>query len=544
MGAILSHVCQLFHGKKREFVEGIVCQADELEDDEMRICDLAGEGRILVVKHQGQISALGTKCSHYGAPLDKGVVSNGRIRCPWHGACFNVSTGDIEDFPGLDGIPCYQVEVGDSGDVKVRAKRQHIHENKCTKQLGKRSDECKDVALVLGGGAAGASCVEALRESGFKGRVVLATKEKYLPYDRPKLSKALDMEAEKMQLRSTAFYEASDIEVLTEHEATSVDKDERKVCFKNGAELTYTSLVVATGSRPRVLAVPGSDLENVCVLRSPEDGNAVAARLLGRDVVIIGSSFIGMEVAAYCQGKAASVVVVGSSSVPYERSLGPKIGAMLQAMHEAKGIVFKMGLSVREFKGESGRLTQVLLTDGSELPADVCLMGVGVTPCTEMLRDVVKLDKHGNVVVDKRLRSSADGIYAAGDIASFPLPLADDELVVMGHWQLAHYHGRVAGRNAAGLQTDVSTVPFFWTQLFGKSIRYTGYCPKFDDVIFDGDVDEQKFVAFFCQGDKVKGVASMNRDPAAARWAERMAADGYPSKQRVMEELAEKRAAE
>jgi len=522
-------------------VEGVVCQADELAEDEMKVCELPGDhGRVLVVKHAGTISALGTKCSHYGAPLEKGVLANGRVRCPWHGACFNIATGDIEDFPGLDGIPCYKVQVTKKGEVKVRANKQHVHENKRLTQLAGKQASSQDTILVIGGGAAGASCVEAARKRGFTGRLVLATMERHLPYDRPKLSKALDMQAEKMQLRPADFYQAADIEVLKEHAAVSVQSDKRSVTFANGAEISYTTLVVATGSRPRRPPFPGVELDGVFTLRSPEDGNAMAARLLGKDVVILGTSFIGMEVAAFCAGKAASVTVVGSSAVPYARSLGPRVGAMLQALHQEKGVVIKNELSVKELRGLDGRLTQVVLTDGTELPAEACLLGVGVMPCTEFLQGVVDLDERGNVLVDKHLRTSVPSILAAGDMASYPLPLAGGARAVTGHWQLSSYHGRVAGETAAGADTEINTVPFFWTQMFGKSIRYAGHCPRFDDILYDGEVEHQKFVAFYCCGDEVHGVASMNRDPAAAYWAEQMAHSGYPSKQEVLKQLENK----
>ncbi|KAF0302972.1 Apoptosis-inducing factor 3 [Amphibalanus amphitrite] len=362
----------------------------------LRVCDLAGEGKVLVVKHDGKVSALGTKCSHYGAPLEKGVVANGRVRCPWHGACFSLATGDIEDFPGLDGVPCYQAVVEADGGVRVRARRADLQANKCSQQLAGRKEDGQDVILVLGGGGAGASCVEAVRKSGFTGRLVLATREKHLPYDRPKLSKALDMDAEKLRLRTPEFYKAADIEVLTEHEAESISAEEKKVRFTNGTEIGYTALVVATGSRPRTLDCPGSDLANICVLRSPDDGNAIAGLIPGQNVVIVGTSFIGMEAASYCVGKASSVTVVGPGDVPFARSLGTEIGAMLQGLHEEKGVVVKNGLNVTEFKaGEDGKLAQVVLSDGTELPADVCLLGVGAIPCTEVLKGVVDLDERG-----------------------------------------------------------------------------------------------------------------------------------------------------
>lgn len=509
----------------------------------MKVCQLADAGRILVAKHRGQIFALGNKCSHYGAPLERGVIGEGRVRCPWHGACFNLATGDIEDFPGLDGVPSYAVKVENDGAVRVRASRRQLQTGKRCLTMSRRDVNNNSTILVLGGGGAGASCVESLRQAGYTGRVILATREPHLPYDRPKLSKALEMPVEKLLLRSKDFYNSCGVEVLTCHEATGVDLEKNVCCFSNNVKISYDKLVIATGARPRVLDVPGCSLRGVFTLRAPEDGQKISAAVREKRLVVVGSSFIGMEVAAFCSDKALSVTVVGNGAVPFERSLGTRIGTMLQQLHEKSGVVVRNSLGVVKFVGDdNGSLTQVELSDGSVLDADVVVLGVGVQPCTEFLKGSLKLNDRGYIIVDETMRTSCVNVYAAGDVAAFPLGLASGDRVSVGHWQMAHQLGRVAARCAVGNQhATPPLVPFFWTQMFGKSIRYTGYCSDgFDDVVVDGDVEQQQFVAFLCRGDVVCAVISMGRDPAAAYWAEHMSQHGLPSKHTVQKQLAEK----
>jgi len=265
--------------------------------------------------------------------------------------------------------------------------------------------------------------------------------------------------------------------------------------------------------------VPGSDLENVLLLRSPEDANKIAEIGPGKKAVIIGSSFIGMELAAFLAGKATCVTVIGRSEIPFANVLGKEIGLLLKKMHEDKGVKFIHGQTVKEFKGRGGKLSSVVLTDGNELEADLCLLGVGVKASTEFLANSrVPLNSQGSIIVNKFMEAS-DSVYAAGDIACFPLKMLDWESVTIGHWQMAHKHGLTAARNMMGKKEEINTVPFFWTMQYGKSVRYCGHAHQFDDVIIDGSLDDMKFIAYFVKGEKVLAVATMGRDPVAAKAA-------------------------
>lgn len=500
----------------------IVCKEDELREGELKEFPLADKLSCLVAKQNGKIFALGNKCSHYGAPLVNGALGDGIVTCPWHGACFSLETGDIEDFPGLDSLPKYDVSVA-NGEVKV-----HFTSNaaKRVKSMCKHDpDKSNECVVVIGGGAAGQECVETLRnrKNPFVGRIIMITLEGSRPYDRIKLSKALTSTAEDLALRPVEFYKDADIEVLTSTEAVGVDTENKEIKLRSGDLMSYDYLVIATGGRPRTLSIPGSYADGIFVLRSPWDANQIAGQSEGRNLVIIGSSFIGMEVAAALVGKAASVTIVGNGPVPFA-AMGDEIGKYVQGLHEEKGVKFILNASPDEFvSNDDGQLTHVVI-NGEQIVADVCVLGVGVVPSTTFLVDSnIDMDSRGNIIVNEFMETSVKGIFAAGDIASFPLSLpttTPNTLANVGHWQLALAHGKCVGQNVASDEmSQIKTVPFFWTVQFGKSIRYAGYGHGHDDIVYDGEVSAGKFVAYYCKEDNVAAVATLMRDPIASHFA-------------------------
>ncbi|XP_064647805.1 apoptosis-inducing factor 3-like isoform X2 [Lineus longissimus] len=491
----------------------------------MREVDV-GPGKALLIKESGQYSAVGHKCTHYGAPLVKGALCNGRVRCPWHGACFSTQTGDIEDFPGLDSIPKFDVRVDPKGQVIIHADKRSLEKFKRVKSMScHEPEEDRSTILIIGGGPASVTCAETLRQEGYQGRVVIATKEKSHPYDRPLLSKAMDIKVENIQLREKDVFTVYDIEVLTDMEAKSIDSVLRCVVFNDGSCVNFDKLLIATGARPRVTMLPGHDLKNVFQLRSIEDANTIASSSKGKNVVIMGASFIGMEVAAYLAGKAKSVSVVGNHTVPFQMTLGEKIGQVLQRLFVEKGVKIYNESGVTEFCGEDGIITGVVIKSGEKLQADVVVMGIGVVPASDFLSGTgVEMVGPGYVVVDKEMRTNKNNIFAAGDVVQFPLDMCGASKVSIGHWQMAHAHGRTAALNMLDQRVEIHTVPYFWTQVFGKSIRYTGYGGGFDDVIIHGDleaaIDNLQFVAYYTRGEDVIAVASLNADPIVSQAAE------------------------
>ncbi|XP_069136571.1 apoptosis-inducing factor 3-like isoform X1 [Argopecten irradians] len=504
-----------------DVIEEVVCEEGELEDGMMKEVAL-GEGKVLLVKEDGDIHAMGAQCTHYGAPLIKGAYCKGRVRCPWHGACFDVKTGDIEDYPGLDSVHKFDVSVAD-GKVKVKANKSALKTFRRQRSMCKAKGDNSDSVLIIGGGPASVVCAETLRQEGFTGKVTIATKEEHLPYDRIKLSKAMDIKPAAIALRGEDFYRNADIDILTQKEAEAVDTENKSVKFKDGSTQTYGSLVLATGGSPRVLPIPGIDLENVRMLRTPSDANFIAEKAVGKNVVIIGSSFIGMEVAAYLADKAASVSVVDIIKTPFQLVLGEKVGGMLKQMHEDHGVKFFLERGIKEFSGPDGHVTEAVLSDDTRLPADLCILGVGVVPATDFLKSSGLTMNRGFLPVNKFMETSQPNVYAAGDIVEFPLFTEGDKSVNVQHWQMAHAHGRTAALSIVGKKTEIASVPYFWTVMYGKSIRYTGYGVGYDDVIVHWDEEAMKCVAFYTRGEDVVAVASLNSDPLVSQAAEGMA---------------------
>ncbi|XP_055636443.1 apoptosis-inducing factor 3-like isoform X2 [Toxorhynchites rutilus septentrionalis] len=505
-----------------EYVENFICGENDISENEMKPFDLEG-GKILLIKQNGKLSAIGNKCTHYGALLSTGALGNGRVRCPWHGACFNIETGDIEDFPGQDSLPCFKVSV-EQGRVKIRAKRQELLSSKRTKPMVRKLSDDERTFIVIGGGPSGAICAETLRQEGFTGRVVMINKEPCLPYDRVLVSKVMDFELDKKLLRNHQFYADNDVETITGTEVTSLDSQNQEISLSNGYKIKYDKVYIATGSKARKLNIEGAHLPNVFVLRSNEDAKSLNSQLSpDKHVVVLGVSFIGLEAAAYCVNKVSKVTVIGRGSVPLTESFGAEIGLRIMQMFEEQGIEFVMKSGIRKCIGENTKLTAVELNDGSILKADICVMGVGSTLYTTFLEgSELKLNKNGSIDTNLYLETNIPGIYVGGDIANAPIYCNNNELATIGHYPLAQYHGRVAALNMLGKTTELRAVPYFWTMLFGKGFRYAGYGTPHETII-EGDLKQLKFVAFYLnEAGKVIGMASCGRDPVVSQFAEYM----------------------
>ncbi|XP_073523797.1 apoptosis-inducing factor 3-like isoform X2 [Phyllobates terribilis] len=502
-----------------EMITQELCKDLDMKDGEMREFEVQGQS-ILLVRNNGVFSAVGNKCSHYGAPLSKGVLVGDRVRCPWHGACFNVKNGDIEEFPGLDSLPCFKVKV-ENGRVCIVTSKGELESAKRIKSMSSRCTGDRSTVVMIGAGPAALVCAETLRQEGYTGRIVLLTREKHIPYDRTKLSKAMNSKAVEIYLRPIEFYKEHDLEVWTEKQAVSINTDEAKVKFKDGSFLQYSQLLIATGSRPRELTCPGATLQNVFYLRSPEDANSISEAAAGKNVVILGSSFIGMEVAAFLADKASSISVIGKSDVPFKPVLGTQIGEVVMKMLKESGVNFYMRTEAREIQGSDGQVKEVILRNGIQLPADVVVVGIGVTPVSTFLKGSrIAMDTKGAIYADQFMRTSVPDVYAAGDVVSFPLAMMDGHRANIGHWQMAHAHGRIAALNMLNKEEPVNSVPFFWTSLLGKSIRYAGFGEGYTEIVMKGTLEELKFLAFYVKDDIVVAVSSMNYDPIVSQVAE------------------------
>ncbi|XP_058454692.1 apoptosis-inducing factor 3 isoform X2 [Malaya genurostris] len=520
----LPHTLEILHkiiNPENEYIEEFVCGENDVAENDMKSFDL-GDGKVLVVKQNGKFFAIGNKCSHYGALLNTGALGKGRVRCPWHGACFNIETGDIEDFPGQDSLPCYNVKI-EEGKVKVKAKRSELLTCKRTKPMVTKLRSDDRTFVIIGGGPSGAICAESLRQEGFTGRIVMINKEPCLPYDRVLVSKSMDFELKKKLLRNEMFYTDHEIETILGTEVISLDSFDKKVTLSNGYKIKYDKVFIATGSNARKTPIEGSDLKNVCVLRSNEDSKYVNSQLsLDKHVIILGVSFIGLEAAAYCLTKVFKVTVIGRGSIPLKESFGEKIGARIMEMFVEKGVEFIMNSGLKRCIGDDNRnLISAELIDGTVLKADLCIMGIGSTLNTNFLNDSgVKINGNGSIDTNMYLETNVPGIFAGGDIANAPVYCNNNELATIGHYPLAQYHGKIAALNMVGKATGLKAVPYFWTMLFGKGFRYAGYGSPYE-VIIEGDLKQLTFVAFYIDiHEKVIGMASCGRDPIVSQFAE------------------------
>jgi apoptosis-inducing factor 3 len=334
-------------------------------------------------------------------------------------------------------------------------------------------------------------------------------------------------------LRPEEFFKEHDIQLLFNREVTRVDARAKAIVFKGGDMMDYDALLVATGGAPVRLNIPGSDLKNVCVLRSFADADSIietAGR--SRRVVVVGASFIGMEAAYSLRERGLDVTVVAPSDEPFEITLGKEVGAMFRREHEKHGVRFKLGSIVYRFEG-SHNVEAVTLDNGESIETDMVVVGVGVRPATNFLSGEagVELDKSGAVVVDSCLRV-ADGLYAAGDIVNFA-DFRTGERTRIEHWRTAQQQGRVAARNMLGRDVAFAGIPFFWTQQFDVTLRYVGHATSWDEIIYQGDVASRDFLAFYVKDNRVTAVAGVNRDRELAAVEALMQIDRLPAPEQL-----------
>jgi 3-phenylpropionate/trans-cinnamate dioxygenase ferredoxin reductase subunit len=362
--------------------------------------------------------------------------------------------------------------------------------------------------VIVGAGMAGGKAVETLREEGFDGRIVLLGAETERPYERPPLSKDyLRGESEKAGVylqEDAGWYDAHDVELRASTAAASLDLGGRAVVLDDGERVEYDALLLATGAEPKRLPVPGADLDGVHVLRTFEDSDALRAVLDGGGrLVVIGAGWIGCEVAASARQRGMEVTVVEPLSVPLERVLGPELGAFYRDVHLDHGVELRLGDGVEAIEG-SGRAERVRTTEGAVLDCDAVLVGIGVAPRTALADGVLAVDN--GILVDAGLRTSAEGVYAAGDVANHDHPLFGRLRVE--HWANALEQGPAAARAMLGQDVSYERVPYFFSDQYDVGMEYAGHSAPDDEVVFRGDPASREFIAFWLRDGRV--VAGMN----------------------------------
>ena len=507
-----------------------VANTSDLRDGEMKEVQVS-ETQILLVRAGDRFHAVSATCPHYGAPLVEGALCGTRVVCPWHHAVFNVVNGNLEEPPALDALVSYAVRV-ESEQILVSVPEEP-HDRRTPTMAA-----CDPIAdsrqfVIIGAGAAGYAAAQTLREEGFRGNVVMITRENRTPYDRPNLSKDYlhgHAEPEWMPLRSNEFFSEHGIKLLLNREVARVDARTKTITFEGGEMMDYDALLVATGGTPVRLNIPGSDLKNICGLRSFNDADSIIDTAnRSRRAVVVGSSFIAMEAAYSLRERGLEVTIVAPSQEPFETTLGVEVGAVFRRLHESHGVHFKLGCMVYGFEG-SHNVEAVVLDSGERIETDMVVVGAGVRPVTHFIEGV-ELDDAGGIVVDSRLRA-ADGIYAAGDITSFKDPRTGERMRIE-HWRTAQQQGRAAARNMLGRDVAFEGVPFFWTRQFDLGLLYVGHAKSWDEIIYRGDVSSHEFLAFYLKGDRVIAVAGMNRDREMAAAEELMRLDRMPAREQL-----------
>jgi 3-phenylpropionate/trans-cinnamate dioxygenase ferredoxin reductase component len=363
--------------------------------------------------------------------------------------------------------------------------------------------------VIVGASLGGASAAVGLRERGFDGEVLLIGAEDHLPYERPPLSKALLLgeRDEPDWVQDAGYYEAHGIELLRKTVVTAIDR-ERHVVTAAGAEHRYDTLLLATGSSPRRLGMPGDQLDGMVTLRTWDDALALRKRLIeGAHIVIVGAGWIGCEVAAAARHHGASVAVIEPASQPLVRVVGEQVGATFADLHREHGVDLRLGIGVAGITG-SGGVESVQLTDRSSLPADTVVVGVGVTPNVELAEAAgLELADQG-VAVNAALQSSDPDIYAVGDIAAHDHPRYDGRVRVE-HWAAAKDQGAHVAGNLMGADDPYELRPFFFSDQYDLGCEYRGLAdPARDELVVRGDLGSREFTAFWLRAGGV--VAAMN----------------------------------
>ena len=486
-----------------DFAKGF--PADDLQNGGM-IQGRVGDEDVILARHADDFFAVGAGCTHYHGPLAEGLIVGEELHCPLHHACFSLRTGIALRAPAFDAIPRWRVErVGDR--VFVREKLAALSEY--PEANTKTPPNSPSSVVIVGGGAAGLAAAEMLRRKGYDGPVTIISADDSAPYDRPNVSKDYLQEPipdEWMNLRLPDFYTKERIDLVLNSRVRSLDLRQKQVQLEDGKSYPFGALLLATGAEVNRLPIPGANESDTFYVRTWSDARAMVKRAgTAKQVVVVGASFIGLEVAASLRSRGLDVHVVGREDEPFQRTLGAEVGGFFRALHESHGVVFHLGRTVKSMEGH-----QVTLDDGTNLQADFLVVGVGVRPSVT-LAEQAGLQVDRGVVVNEYLETSAPGIFAAGDIARWPDPYSGQRIRVE-HWVVAERQGQVAARNILGYREPFDAVPYFWTQQFGVSLRYVGHAEKWDAVEIDGRLGAENCAVSYKKDGTTLAVATIGRN--------------------------------
>jgi NADPH-dependent 2,4-dienoyl-CoA reductase/sulfur reductase-like enzyme/nitrite reductase/ring-hydroxylating ferredoxin subunit len=499
--------------------------AADLADGAMLLGHANGDA-VLLARRGDEIFAIGATCTHYSGPLAEGMLVEDTVRCPWHHACFSLRTGEPVGAPALNPLPCWRVErAGDRLRVAEKTERDPLAPSAEARQGVTRtrakqhaahvvapSTQAPERIVIVGAGAAGNAAAEMLRRLDYRGGITMIDAEPDEPYDRPNLSKdylAGNAPEEWIPIRAPNFHADHRIDLVRDAQVASIDLPRREVHLTNGAMYPYDRLLLATGAEPVRLPIPGADQRHVHYLRSLADSRAIVEKAKSsKRAVVIGASFIGLEVAASLRARELEVHVIAPEPLPLERVMGADLARFVKALHEEHGVIFHLETSVTAIGDRD-----VTLKSGDTLAADLVVIGVGVRPRV-VLAEQAKLAMDRGVVVNEMLETSAPHVFAAGDIARYPDPYTG-EPVRIEHWVHAQRQGQAAARNMLGVGYPYDDVPFFWSAHYDVSINYVGHAEQWDEAVVDGDPFARDVAVRFRRGGRTLAVASIFRDVAS-----------------------------
>jgi NADPH-dependent 2,4-dienoyl-CoA reductase/sulfur reductase-like enzyme/nitrite reductase/ring-hydroxylating ferredoxin subunit len=476
---------------------------ESIPDGGMLLGHAGGEG-VLIARSGDRCFAIGATCTHYSGPLAEGVFDGECVRCPWHHARFDVRSGDAVGAPALNPVSSWKLEQR-GGQVVV---------------LGKATPPAPapvadpQTVVIVGGGAAGHACAERLRREGHSGKIILLSADAAGPVDRPNLSKdylAGNAPEEWIPLRGDDYYAEQKIELRTSTRVTGIDRAKRQVSIEGGEAVSWDALVLATGAAPIQLPIAGAELPHVHYLRTLADSRAIISEAVDKKrAVVIGASFIGLEVAASLRARGVEVHVVAPEEVPLARVLGPEVGAFLRALHEEKGVVFHLGK-------KPGGITagEVTLESGERIAADFVVIGAGVRPSVQLAAQAGLAVGNG-ILVDEYLQTSEPGIWAAGDAASWP-DARSGERIRVEHWVVAQRMGQTVARNLVGQRRKFEEVPVFWSQHYDFGLLYVGHAGRWDRLDLVGSLAGRDATISYREKGRVMAIATVGRDVVSLR---------------------------
>jgi 3-phenylpropionate/trans-cinnamate dioxygenase ferredoxin reductase subunit len=472
------------------------------------IAGRVGDDPVLIARVEGRCYAVGGKCTHYGGPLAEGLVVGGTIRCPWHHAAFHLTTAALERPPALDDLPRWEVEE-QNGQIRVTGPAARTDAPR-----GRASAKPPQTVVIVGAGAAGIVAADTLRREGYQGRLTIVDGDRDAPVDRPNLSKdylAGSAPEEWVSLRPPDFFREREIDARIGRRASALDPRNRRVMLDDGSELPFDALLLATGATPVQLPLPASDRVPLRTLRALADSRAIIAEAKkagpGARAVVVGASFIGLEVAASLRARDLEVHVVAPEARPLERILGTELSTLVQTVHEEHGVIFHLGRKPVAIDGD-----QVVLDSGERLAARLAVAGVGVRPNVELAeRAGISLDR--GVIVNEYLETGLAGVFAAGDVARYP-DARSGRPIRVEHWVAAERQGQAAARNILGAHEPFSAIPFFWSAHYDLTLNYLGHAESWEAIEIDGDLSARDATVTYRAGGSAVAVVTVGRDRA------------------------------